>query len=169
MHKSISIFILMFSHIANADMNACLSEKYEDYTQARKAYQIELANYIIAKYPEYEPTSKMYMNDQLLRIDKRLLSFRYLLKNDPETLLTDKTISQWVSTTEDQEASISSVDARYSQILDEISESKNRPSDPLGDDLRNIMRSEIMQSSEFLKIMTIFSNKAKEINEIQCK
>jgi hypothetical protein len=160
---------LLFPHITSADTNSCLSTKYENYSQAKTSYQEKLTKLVISKHPEFASIATTLMNDQLIRIEKNLISFKYLQKNDPKSLHTNRKIGRWVSTTDDKEQEIAANNHRYAEILNEIDASKQRPQNPLGDDLRKLMRNEIMLSSEFANITSEFSITVKELNEMPCQ
>lgn len=167
--RSLILTTLLFSHITNAGMDSCLTTKYEDYSQAKNNYQVTLTKFIVSKYPKFESIAQMYMNDQLIRIEKNLISFKYLRKNAPDALQIGEKINRWVSITPDQENEIASTDHRYAAILEAMNASKQRPQNKLGDDLRKVMRNEIMPSPEFVKITSEFSSIMKELNETPCK
>jgi hypothetical protein len=169
MRNSLLALILLFPLVTSADVNSCLSTKYENYSQARSTYQEKLTKLVISKHPEFASIARTLMNDQLIRIEKKLLYFKYLQKNDPGSLHTDKTISRWVSISNDTEQEIAANNHRYAEILNEVETSKQRPKSPVGDDLRELMREEIMLSSEFSTITSEFSSTVKKLNEMPCQ
>ena len=169
MRNSILVFILLFPHMAGADINSCLATKYKSYSEVKSDYQKNLTKLIISKHPEFSSIANTYMSDQLIRIEKNLIAFTYLQKNSPHLLTTNKKINQWVGITNDEQKKIAANDHRYAEILKEIEVSKHRPPNSMGDDLRKVMRSEIIQLPEFSNITSELSSTTKRLNESPCQ
>jgi hypothetical protein len=170
MRNLLLAFIFLFPYMAHADINSCLASKYENYSQAKSDYQERLTTLIIAKHPELTSVSQAYRHDQLIRIEKNLIAFKFLQKNPAvASLNTNKKINRWLSITHDEAQEIASKNSRYAQILKMIKATKQQPRHPMGDDLRKVVRSEIMLLPKFLMITSELSRNTKGLNEIQCQ
>lgn len=168
MRHLLLVIIFLFPLASQADRRSCTAAKYENYAQAKSDYQKKLTKLIISKHPEFESITTTYMNDQLLRIEKNLISFNYLLENTPTSLDTTKNINRWVRTTDTEEQKIAATNQRYAVILNEITLSEKRPYNPAGDDLRKAMRTEIMLLDEFKNIAGQLSTLTSELSEKVC-
>lgn len=167
--RSLLVFLIFFPLLARADLSTCLVKKYESYSKAKSDYQEKLTDLIVSKYPEFESVANTYMNDQLIRIEKNLISFKYIQKNNPSQLNTTEKINRWVRTTNAQEQEIAENNQWYGEILLKIERSRNRPSLENGDNLRKAMREDIMLLPAFSKITEELLHVTNMLNEEQCK
>lgn len=159
---------LLFPMMASADVNKCLTKKYESYSRAKIVYQKQLTKLILTRNPKFESIATIYMNDQLLLIDKNIMAFNHLLRNTPSVLNTTHAINRWIITTPEIDRKIANSNHRYNEILNKIKASKLRPTDPMAGELREIVRNELMLLPEFINLSRALSNSTKDINEISC-
>lgn len=162
------VLLILSLQISKADALSCQEHKFEVYSQAKIDYQVRLTQLIESSYPKLSAIAKTYMDDQLIRIEKRRIEFNYLQSNDPESLNTDKPLNSWVNTSDAQRKDIATKSSRYAKLLSDIEASKKRPSTSDGEELRRIMRQNIISTDEFLIISKALSETIQELNRKAC-
>ena len=169
MRKFLLISILVISYSSYAESNACLRTKYVKYAEAKTEYQRSLTELISRNHPELSDVATIYMHDQLLRIDRTLLTFNYLVQDKPDLINTSKTIDMWINLNKDIESEIAAIDKSYSNLLQEIELSCSRAVHPDGDLLRKVMRENIMLLPEFLTITEQLTNATEKLDATMCQ
>ena len=147
----------------------CLMDKYDDYADAQQHFQNETHNLILRFNQGYSEVSELYRDDQLARIERNRLAVRYLLAHKIDAVHYNKPMNMWLDLTEDSKALISSQSKRFKKLEREIAEFRNRPSHPDGDGLREMMRSKVGMSEEFIRLAKELQQRTNQINALTCK
>ena len=164
----LSLFFLTLPLVCNAEDLSCQAIKFEDYSQVKIAYQIKLTQLIESRHPELGPIARIYMNDQLMLIEKKRIEFRVLKANNPLLLNTNKRLNEWVNPSDDKQREIAASHPLYAELVDKIEVIKQRPIDPDGDKLRQVMRENIMSTEAFLNITRELTQKTETLNKTKC-
>ena len=165
------IFLLVLSatNAIASPWAACTLDKYSRYAQAQEAWQRGLAQLIAAVAPRHAELSQLFLSDQLRKIEGDKLAVEHLANHVPAKLRTHMTLNNWLSLSDEDQSRIASQSSRYRELqrLEEVV--RKRPPHPGGDELRQIMRSEIMKSPAYTELLQRFSQSVKDIERIQCE
>lgn len=168
MRNLLIVLLLVFPLSVLAIDEKCLLSKYEKYIDAKVKWQKDLTYLITLHNTELKEVANLYLNDQLLLIQKSKMAVTILLNLSPDKLESSKPVSRWLKLDESVENEIANKSAEYNQILEKYNASKSRDPHKNGDKLREIMRSEIVPSKGFKVLYSNFSDKVRVINSTVC-
>ena len=168
MRNLLTILLLVFPLSVLAMDKNCLLSKYEGYAKAQINWQKDLTELIKLNHTELEEVADLYLNDQLLLIQKNMMAVTILLNLSPEKLESTKPVNQWLKLEKSDDHELAKKSVSYNQILQKNKASKNRAPHTDGDKLRKIMRTEIVSSKGFTVLYSKFTDKVNAINNIVC-
>lgn len=165
------LFIICFlpsSSFADVVPNNCLFSKYQSYAKAQEKWQHGSTALVKELKPQFAEVSELYMLDQLVLIEQRLIAVELLLANVPEKLETELKLNQWLDLSEEDHQMLAQHSKRYSLLLSKTKDAKIREPHPDGGALRIAMRNEIMMSSKFQVLLSSFNEEVKSIEKKVC-
>ncbi|WP_449287076.1 hypothetical protein [Marinobacter sp. PE14] len=74
----------------------------------------------------------------------------------------------WLSLSKTDRQQVASESERYAQLRDQARAARSRPAHPSGENLREIMKNEIMTSSEYKDLLQEFLEATKAAEAIKC-
>lgn len=168
MRNLLTVLLLVFPLSALAIDEKCLLSKYEKYAAAQINWQKDLTELITLNNTALKEVANLYLNDQLLLIQKSVMAVTMLLDLSPEKLESAKAVNQWLKLEESDDNELAKQSAAYNQVLEKYKANKNRAPHKNGDKLREIMRTEIVPSKDFKVLYSNFSDKVRVINNTVC-
>lgn len=163
----LSLVIFCFTKFSFTDeLSDCLLSKYREYANAQKRWQIESTDLIKQYYPGLSEIADIYMQDQVLHIEKNLLAVVILLKTNQDKLNSDANLNQWLNLTKEDEQKLARESTKYNELLIISSDAMKRPPHADVDNLRSAMREEIMKLPEYQQLLSAFS---KHINKLDAR
>jgi hypothetical protein len=146
----------------------CVTEKYQAYAQAQRAWQHGLTQLLVEAAPEYEDVAWRYLEDQLRSIELRKLEVAFFAHAEPEKLRTQMPLNSWVSLSVADRQRIASESERYAQLREQARVARSRPPHPDGADLREVMKSDVMTSQAYQRLLQSFLASVKAAEAIEC-
>jgi len=168
MRNLLTVLLLVFPLSVLAMDEKCLLSKYEKYAAAQTNWQKDLTELITLNNTELKEVADLYLNDQLLLIQKSVMAVTMLLALSPEKVESAKPINRWLRLEESDDNELAKHSAAYHQLLKKYKANKNREPHKNGDKLRAIMRTEIVPSKDFKVLYAKFSDKVRAINNTVC-
>ena len=168
MRNLLTIVLLVFPLSVLAMDESCLLSKYERYAAAQKSWQKDLTELIILNNTELKEVADLYLNDQLLLIQKSVMAVAMLLDLSPEKLKSDQKVNRWLQLEGSDDNELAKQSVAYNQVLEKSKANKNRKPHKNGDKLREIVRTKIVPSKDFKVLYSNFSDKVRAINNTVC-
>jgi len=164
------ILTLLFLFCSNSAFgNTCLLSKYKKYTSAQSEWQNDLSSLLVKKEPKLETVINLYRDDQLAYIFRKLLAVQLLLETSPEKVRASKKVNQWLQMNKSEHEILANKNPAYNKLHNNVLSNRLRETHPDGDKVRELMRVEIMQTEDFKKLLSEFTNKVDKINDIECQ
>lgn len=168
MRNLITILCLVFPLSVLAMEENCLLSKYKRYAAVQKIWQKDLTKLIILNNTELKEVADLYLNDQLLLIQKSEMAVSMLLDLSTKKLKLDKTVNRWLQLEGFDDHELAKQSAAYKQIIEKIKANKKRKPHKNGAKLREIMRTKIVPSNDFKVLYSNYSDKVRAINNTKC-
>ena len=118
--------LLTFSTSPLADDQSCLLLKYQRYAEAQTSWQTSLTKLIKNTDPKLSDVAELYLNDQLILIQKNLIAVTLLLAESSDKLKIDKKVSRWLSLDNSDNITLASQNNEFKYILNKHKANKNR-------------------------------------------
>ncbi|MEH6451556.1 MAG: hypothetical protein V7782_00810 [Psychromonas sp.] len=160
------LLILFCSSYACAD--TCLLSKYEKYSFAKIKWQNDLTALITTIDPKMQDVANLSRDDQLAYILKNSLAVELLLKDSPSKVYTNEKVNRWLQLDNDEQENLANKNSTYNKLYNDVLTNKRREKHPDGDKLRELMKTKIMPTSEFKKLLSDFTSSVERINNIVC-
>ncbi|WP_133470078.1 hypothetical protein [Paraglaciecola marina] len=162
----ITCFLLSFSAVAFD--KACLLTKYENYVAAQDNWQKGLTDMIVTNHADLRDVAELYLNDQLVLTQKRLMAVTSLLNETPEKLQTHLKVASWLQLDAADETELASNNPLYDELLQQHLVNRHREPHVDGNRLRDVMRTQVTLSNEFKHLYVGFLEQVNDINNIVC-
>lgn len=151
-----------------ADFDNCLLEKYKNYTQAQEEWQRNITALIVKHDPSFEGVATLYMQDQLVKIEKNLRAVEILLLSNSGKIDGQRKLNQWLDLKAQDEQAFAKKDGKYAELLLRANKSKQRAPHPDGDRLRAAMRTKIAPLPQFRNLFSTFTGEIKGLESRPC-
>lgn len=138
------------------------------YTDAQRHWQQELAEFLTRHQPELKDLIALNRDVQLAMIEKRSLEFQYLLKVDPERIVTDQGMSRFTNFDWDNQDAqeLRQVNPAFAQVEERIKDLRQRSdSHPQWPVLREAHQS-LAKDPEYEVIYDRFQEKVTQAEQI---
>lgn len=165
----ISALLMVFAETAmGATSPDCVTDKYQRYTEAQRTWQQGLTQLVVDVAPGSEDLAQRYLEDQLRLIELRELEMAYFAHVAPAKLRMQQPLNSWLSLSKTDRQQVASESERYAQLRDQARAARSRPAHPSGENLREIMKNEIITSSEYKDLLQEFLEATKAAEAIKC-
>ena len=168
MYYPLSVLLLIFPLSVLAIDESCLLSKYEKYVLVQQNWQKDLTELATSNNPELKEVADLYLNNQLILIEKSLIAVTLLLDQSPEKLKTDQKVNRWVQLDTFEENELAKKNIAYDRISKASKVNRNREPHIYGDNLRDVMRTQVMPSKSYKLLYSSFSGQIDVINSIKC-
>ncbi len=146
----------------------CSLSKYQQYAKTQGQWHQDLTAYIARTQPDYTEVAKLMRDDQLHAIERKRLAVEYFLAHQPEKVQTERPLNQWLDLSSQDHERIAQANARYAALRRFLQGAKQRPPHPLGDELRHLMRHNLMKRQDFTSMFRSFLQKLHDIEALSC-
>ncbi|MFT2092014.1 hypothetical protein [Paraglaciecola sp. 2405UD69-4] len=162
------LFVAIFFFTSSVRGNECVHQKYKEYADLQTQWQYDYSNVIVAKHPELEEITHRYRDTQLALIEQGYVAFSIYLDDAPEKIQVDKPLNQWLTLSPSIKKQLSLKYPEYKTIYDKVEIYNSLDSHGDEDTAREIFRSEIAPSQDFLTLLSRFNSRIKSLNSTSC-
>ncbi len=159
---------LLSTNSVFADTLSC-QEKYQRYTQAQTAWQVESSEIASGLLPKNMQQIAHYRDVQLIAIKRRSAAVNTLLKVFPDQIQTWGGVNQWLDLTPEMDKDISKANKEYRTLSTTYKDLISRPAFSNSVDFQQTFRKTVVADPAFRQLMTQFSDTVREINSVTCK
>ena len=163
------ILMSLFSGVSSAtELYDCLLQKYLEYSKSKEEWQIKSTEIIKSHSPALSDVVDIYMRDQLTLIEINYIADKLLLSSNPALVKINGKLNNWLQLGHNDGQVLSAKSKKYDELLSQAKQNRKRESHPDGSELRNVMRSEIVNLPEFKRLLSEFTEKVNKLNNRVC-
>lgn len=164
---SLTITAIGQSSIINASPLSCV-EKYNLYTQAQIDWQNDSADVAIKLLPDHIERINQYKDVQLIAIERRKLAVSIAFDNFPEKVSHWGSINQWIDLSPELESELIQHSPEFEALTAEYQQLISKPAEGANNDFHQTFRKAVLSDPGFLKLMSDFDAKNREVNSLSC-
>lgn len=163
---SMILAVLSFSVLSNE--SSCLLHKYEQYVRLQTDWQNDLSDLILKQYPQYQEVVQLYLDDQLILIEKRKLIVGWLLASRSNVIKTYQSVNRWSHLSDADKKHLADESDEYRRLLVRSITNKNRRPHKDNHALRQLLTKDIFPSRAYQVMYAEFSNATRKVNNRVC-
>lgn len=152
----------------NASPLSCV-EKYNLYTQAQVDWQNNSAEVALKLLPDHIDRINQYKNVQLIAIERRKLAVGIAFDHFPEKISHWGSINQWIDLSPELETDLTQRSPEFEALTAKYQQLISKPAEGANDDFHQIFRKTVLSEPDFLKLMSDFDTRSRELNSLSCE
>ncbi len=146
----------------------CEVARFGGYADAQARWQRDLTELITSRHPDLAEVASLYRDDQLVRIELRRRVVKRLGEEGPQALDAQRPLRRWGLLDAAGEDRLAERDPGVARLLEQRRAARERPPHPDGDQLRRIMREELMHQPAYLELLERLTTTLAEAEAVTC-
>lgn len=164
----LATFITLGVNVNTQAASLSCVEKYNLYTQAQIDWQNDSADVAIKLLPDHIERINQYKNVQLIAIERRKLAVSIAFDHFPEKVSHWGSINQWIDLSPELESELIQHSPEFEALTTEYQQLISKPAEGANNDFHQTFRKAVLSDPGFLKLMSDFDAKNREVNSLSC-